>query len=65
MVVVATAIAAIDDSYVVVCWLTFDAVVVALHCLAIDIAVGGVVVVTGDLHRLWLCCQGRIAISNS
>ena len=58
-------IAAIDDSYVVVRWLIFNAVVITLHCLAIDIAVRGVVVVAGDLHRLWLCCQGCIAVSNS
>jgi len=65
VVAVATVIAAVDNSDVVARWLTFNAVVVALHCLAIDIAVGGVVVVAGDLRRLWLRCWGRIASSNS
>jgi len=70
-VVVAVA-AVVDATGVVVCWLAFDAIVVvvsavvlAVCCLAFDVAVGGVVVILGNLRLLWLHYQGCIAISNS
>ena len=40
-------------------------VVVVVHCLAFDAVVTVVVVVAGDLHQLWLCYQGHIAVSYS
>jgi len=58
VIVVATVV---DDADVVAWWPAFDAVViVALCCLAFDIAVG-VVVVVADLCWLWLCNWGHIA----
>ena len=73
MVVVAIAVAAVaDDANVIARWLAFDAavvvvgaVVLAMCCLAFDVAVGGVVVVLGNLRLLRLRYRGRIAISNS
>jgi len=74
-VVVAVAIAAaaiIDDAKVVARWLALDAVavvvsavVIAVRCLAFDVAVGGGVVVLGNLCLLRLRYQGRIAVSDS
>jgi len=64
--------AVVGDANVVVHWLAFDAaivvvgaVVLTVHCLAFDVAVRGVVVVLGNLHLLWLCYWGRIAVSYS
>jgi len=48
-VVVVVVVAAVT---ITVCWLAFDIVGVA-------------VVVTGDLHWLWLCYWGHIAVSYS
>jgi len=73
VVVVAIAAAAvIDDTEVVARWLALDAVaivvgaiVIAVRCLAFDVAVGGGVVVLGNLCLLRLRYQGRIAVSDS
>jgi len=70
-VVVVVAVAAIVDATgVVMCWLAFNAivivvgaVVIAVRCL--DVAIRGGVVVLGNLHLLWLCYWGCIAVSNS
>jgi len=60
-VVVIAVAAIVDDADVVAQWPAFDAVVVvALHRLAFDVAVG-VVVVVADLCWLWLCNWGHIA----
>ena len=40
-------------------------VVVVVRCLAFDTVVAVVVVVAGDLHRLWLRYRGCIAVSYS
>jgi len=55
---------------VVARWLAFDAVVVVVGAVIVavccfDIAVGGGVVVVGNLRLLRLCYRGRIAVSNS
>ena len=59
---------ATSRAVVVVRWLAFNAavvvvsaVVLAVRCLAFDVAVRGVVVVSGNLHLLWLRCRGHIA----
>jgi len=74
-VVVADAIAVaavVGDADVVARWLAFNAaiivvgaVVLAVCCLAFDVAVRGVVVVLGNLRLLRLHYRGRIAVSNS
>ena len=70
MVAIAAA-AVIDDTEVVARWLALDAVaivvgaiVIAVRCLAFDVAVGGGVVVLGNLCLLRLRYR-RIAVSDS
>jgi len=69
VVAVAIAVAAVaDDADIIACWLAFNAavivvgaVVLAMRCLAFDVALRGVVVVSGNLHLLWLHCRGHMA----